>query len=215
MYKRYRIGLDIGIGSVGWAVLENDIESEEAIRILDLGVRTFNPNEVSKTGESTAKSRREKRGLHRRTRRRAFRMERAKKLINASLGVDSDLVLQKLGNVDVYELRARALDEKISNKELARIILHIYKRRGFKSNRKNVAAGGEEGKLKKAISENIDFIEKNGYRTIGEAIFKDETRFKDVVRRSRFWPLLTLAVPSKIEIYGKRSFEFRGSWPPI
>ena len=181
MDKNYRIGLDIGIGSVGWAVLENDIETEEPIRILDLGVRTFNVNEVPKTGESTAKSRREKRGLHRRTRRKAFRVERAKKLINASLGVDSDSVLQKLNNIDVYELRARAIDEEISNEELARVILHIYKRRGFKSNRKNLAVGGEEGKLKKAIGENVELIQRKGYRTIGEAIYKDETRFKDVV----------------------------------
>ena len=59
MTKLYRIGLDIGIGSVGWAVLENNPVTEEPSRILKLGVRTFNTNEVQKTGESTAKARRE------------------------------------------------------------------------------------------------------------------------------------------------------------
>ena len=34
----YRIGLDIGIASVGWAVLENNTH-DEPFRIIDLGVR--------------------------------------------------------------------------------------------------------------------------------------------------------------------------------
>lgn len=36
-HRSYRIGLDIGIASVGWAVLENNSQ-DEPIRILDLGV---------------------------------------------------------------------------------------------------------------------------------------------------------------------------------
>lgn len=34
-HRSYRIGLDIGIASVGWAVLENNSQ-DEPIRILDL-----------------------------------------------------------------------------------------------------------------------------------------------------------------------------------
>lgn len=40
------IGLDIGIASVGWAVIEN------GIRIIDLGVRTFDKAETAKEGDS-------------------------------------------------------------------------------------------------------------------------------------------------------------------
>lgn len=176
MSKLYRIGLDIGIGSVGWAVLENDPITEEPNRILKLGVRTFSPNEVAKTGESTAKSRREKRGLHRRTRRRAFRMQRLKNLIEKSFGIKIDEELQTLLNADVYMLRATALDEKKTYGEIAKIILNIAKRRGFQSNRKS-GVMGEDGLLLTAIKENQEMLEKNGYRTIGEALYKD-VRFK-------------------------------------
>lgn len=48
-HRSYRIGLDIGIASVGWAVLENNSQ-DEPIRILDLGVRIFEAAEVPKTG---------------------------------------------------------------------------------------------------------------------------------------------------------------------
>ncbi len=178
MTKLYRIGFDIGIGSVGWSVLENDPATEEPVKILKVGVRTFSSNEVQKTGESTAKARRETRGLHRRTRRRLFRMDRIKSLLKENLQInDLDAELQKLANRDVYELRSNALDEKISDTELAKIILNICKRRGFQSNRKDLTQSKEEGNLKKAISNNKKFIEEKGYRTIGEAFYKDD-RFK-------------------------------------
>ncbi|MBQ7917264.1 MAG: type II CRISPR RNA-guided endonuclease Cas9 [Clostridia bacterium] len=176
MDKLYRIGFDIGIGSVGWAVLENDPVTEEPSRILKLGVRTFSPNEVAKTGESTAKARREKRGLHRRTRRKAFRIERLKNLLKSTFNFDIDEELKLLSNIDVYELRARALDSKVSNGEIAKIILNIAKRRGFQSNRKS-GAMGDDGVLLSAIRDNSKFLQEKGYRTIGEALFKDE-RFK-------------------------------------
>ena len=126
MDKKYRIGFDIGIGSVGWAVLENDALTEEPCKILKMGVRTFAVNEVEKTGESTAKDRREKRGLHRRTRRRAHRLERIKKQLKNIFGDDVEQKAEKIKNVDVYELRAKSLDEKLCNEELYKVVINIY-----------------------------------------------------------------------------------------
>ena len=173
MKTNYRIGLDIGVASVGWAVLENDEISENPTKILELGVRTFNPNEVAKTGESTAKTRREKRGNHRRTRRRHLRMQKLRALFAKNFQIENlQNKLNDLLNVNIYELRTKALDEKISDVELCKIVLNIAKRRGFKSSRKSESK--EEGVLLGAIQENSKFIKEKGYRTIGEAIFKDE-----------------------------------------
>ena len=156
--------------------MNSDPVTEEPSRILKLGVRTFSPNEVAKTGESTAKARREKRGLHRRTRRRSFRMQRLKKLIEQTFEINVESELNKLKNVDVYMLRATALDERKTYGEIAKVILNIAKRRGFQSNRKS-GAMGEDGVLLSAIKANAEFLEYKGYRTIGEAFYKDE-RFK-------------------------------------
>ena len=43
----YILGLDIGIASVGWAMVEID-EEENPIRLIDLGVRVFERAEVPK-----------------------------------------------------------------------------------------------------------------------------------------------------------------------
>ena len=172
MDKNYRIGLDIGIGSVGWAVLENDPITEEPDKILRLGVRTFNPNEVQKTGESTAASRRDKRGIRRRNRRKAFRFLRMKNLLRKTFGANIDEKIAELSNTDIYKLRAEAIDNKVTDAQVCKIILNLLKRRGFKSNRKSGV--GEDGKLLSAVKENQDFLKANNYRTIGEAIYKDQ-----------------------------------------
>lgn len=179
MNKLYTLGLDIGIASVGWSILENDFISEEPTKIIKMGVRTFNSNEVPKTGESTAKGRREKRGIRRRNRRRALRIETAKELLRKYLNVDISVALSETQNLDVYMLRAMALDRRISDYELCKVVLNIFKRRGFKSSRKSISEK-ESGELLSAIDENNRFLEEKGYRTFGEAVYKDK-RFKTIV----------------------------------
>ena len=49
----YRIGLDIGIASVGWAVLQNNSD-DEPVRIVDLGVRIFGGTKESCTNDKKA-----------------------------------------------------------------------------------------------------------------------------------------------------------------
>lgn len=170
---KYRLGFDIGIKSVGWAVIENDVMTEEPIRIVDVGVRTFDANEVDKTGESTAKTRRELRANRRRRRRKSFRKLRMINLLNKTFDINYELDIKEHLNDDIYKLRYEALDKRISNLELARIIISMLKKRGFKSNRKNITSNSDEGKLKLAIVSNQELIKKCNYRSIGEAIYKD------------------------------------------
>ena len=179
MEKDYTLGLDIGVGSVGYAILENNKATEEPMKIIRLGVRTFDVNE-EQNGESTAKGRREKRGVRRRRRRKEFRIHRLKSLLKKTFGESILKEVERVINEDVYRLRYIALEEKIENSYLARILLHIFKRRGFESNRKRLAKSGEDGALKKSLEANENFMREKNYRTIGEAFYKDD-RFKVVV----------------------------------
>lgn len=56
----YTLGLDIGITSVGWSVLENDLYGEP-MKIENLGVRIFSGAEHPKDGSSLAAPRRQAR----------------------------------------------------------------------------------------------------------------------------------------------------------
>ena len=82
------LGLDLGLESVGWALLEMEDSQTGGGkgRILDAGARVFPPAEVQKTWESPGKSRREKRGARRRLRRVRGRM-RAIRLLFVEYGL--------------------------------------------------------------------------------------------------------------------------------
>ena len=148
----YGIGLDIGVTSVGWAVLALDGE-EKPRGIIDMGSRIFDAAEHPKTGASLALPRREARSARRSLRRHRHRKERIRELLVSSglLGRDE---LDRLFDgqlTDIYALRVKALDEKLSREEFARVLFHLAQRRGFRSNRKN-AGDKEEGKLLEAVA---------------------------------------------------------------
>lgn len=169
---KYTIGLDIGIASVGWAVI-----NEEKSRIGDLGVRTFKKAEEA-DGKSLNSVRREARGTRKRIRRRAVRMQKVKELF-LEYNLVSKEELKSLyviteNSIDVYELRADGLDELLDRKEWARVLTNIAKRRGYKSNRKTEAEDSEGGKLITGTDNNKRLLEEKGYRTVGEMLFKDE-----------------------------------------
>ncbi len=174
----YTLGLDIGISSVGWAVLQN-MSDGEPFKIEDLGVRIFEKAEQPKTGASLALSRREARGARRRLRRRRHRKERVKALLQETGCIDREeleALLEASGfDKDVYTLRAEGLDRRLTQAEWARVLLHLAQRRGYRSNSTAEAAKDQEtGALKTALSANQVLMEAKGYRTAGEMFCLDK-----------------------------------------
>ena len=154
---KYGIGLDCGIASVGYAVMQLD-ENDDPCRIIRLGSRVFNKAENPEDGASLAAPRREARGMRRRIRRHQHRLERIRYLLVSS-GVLSKTELDNLfcGQLcDIYMLRAKALDEPLTAAEFSRVLIHLAQRRGFRSNRKTDAQDKEAGKILSAVSENTE-----------------------------------------------------------
>lgn len=171
---RYVLGLDIGISSVGWAVLNLDRRRIEA-----LGTRAFNAAEEPKTKAPLAEPRRVARGTRRRLRRRAGRLRRAKELfLKYNLLTEDRLdsaFVTSYGKPDPWQLRAEGLDRILTGEEFARALFHIARRRGFKSNRKvEREPQKEEGKVLEGIEQNRLMLEEKDYRTVGEMFFNDE-----------------------------------------
>jgi len=122
----YILGLDIGIASVGWAILDVN-DACEPYKINKLGVRIFESAEHPKNGAPLALPRREARGARRRTRRRKHRLERLKKLIQTYgiLGEEQLAQLYKGKMIDIYTIRYEALERQITKEEFARLLIHI------------------------------------------------------------------------------------------
>lgn len=113
---RLVLGLDIGITSVGYGVI--DIDRNEFV---DYGVRLFKEGTAANNEE-----RRTKRGARRLKRRKVNRLADMKKLL-MKLGILDD---QYVPLNNPYEIRKKGLSNKLLNNELATAILHITKNRG-------------------------------------------------------------------------------------
>lgn len=173
----YGLGIDCGIASVGsGTVLLN--EKEEPYKIDFMGVRTFDKAETG-TGKSLAAERRSFRGSRRTHRRKTHRKDRIKKLICDTMNVDFKYIqsiYERKSLSDIYEIRYEALNRKLTKDEFIRLLIHLSQRRGFKSNRKIDAKNknSDDGKMLKEIEKNKSIFTDNGYRTIGEMLFKNE-----------------------------------------
>ena len=194
------LGIDGGIASIGWALLDIDSDAGE-LTIVAAGVRTFDAPETAKERTPTNAVRRLHRGQRRVIRRRRQRMNEIRRLFHdAGLlhTADSDALGQKAirqhepdlrpnadcdepgqNGLNPWRLRAEAFDRTLSGSELAVTLGHIAKHRGFKSNAKRDAganAADETSKMKKAIAATQERLQ--GYRTVGQ-MFAADPAFKD------------------------------------
>lgn len=170
---RYSIGLDIGISSVGWSIINLDKDRIEA-----LNVRMFDAAENPKNGSSLATPRREARSARRRLRRRRYRVGRIRQFV-IDQGLQSsveanDLFDWKDGDFDIWLVRVNGLERKLTDREFARILIHYAKNRGFKSNRKSETKAGEGGVLLKAVQANQALMQEKEYRTVADMLVRDD-----------------------------------------
>lgn len=168
----YRLALDLGSTSLGWAIflLDNSIPPKPKA-LVKAGVRIFpNSRESAPTGqqgESLAKTRREKRQARRRRDRLLQRKERLiRALIKWGLFPQNISERKKLELYDPYALRADGLKKQLESFEFGRALFHLNQRRGFKSNRKTDSNDKNEGPLKTAIKELREKI-VGDFQTVG------------------------------------------------
>lgn len=89
--KKYILGLDLGISSVGWAVTGYDDENAIEPWLDDFGVRLFEVPENPKDKTSLAAERRGFRSSRRLKRRKKARIKLLKKIL-----IDSDIINESL-----------------------------------------------------------------------------------------------------------------------
>ena len=168
-----RLGLDIGINSIGFGVVEYNDEDFSTGKIIDAGVRIFTPAEHPKNGNSLALPRRNARSARKRLSRKSCRLYNIKKLLLENNFIEQsqieNLYLNHKKITDLWDLRKDALNRKLTSEEFYRILMYIAKHRGFKSVRKSEEAQ-KEGALLKAIKSNYEEFKDQKYQTIGEML---------------------------------------------
>ena len=200
------LGLDLGTNSVGWAIVDDNSN-----KIMGMGSRIF-PMGVDNLGDGANEmSRNATRTGARGVRRQFFRRRLRKKILLKMLSeyrmcpLDNDdfknwmqtkkFPSKKLAAwfaLNPYELRNKAITEKISLEEIGRIFYHLIQRRGFLSNSRKggkddgaiFKGNSKEGKI--GIDETRESIQD---KTLGAYLFdiypKENQPFIDGLERIR------------------------------
>ena len=178
--NKWRLGLDLGTNSIGWSVFSLD-DDNKILKLEDMGVRIFSDGRDPKTKEPLAVARRSARAQRKLIYRRKLRRKQAFRLLQSQgLFPATKEECIKLKMLNPYELRIKALNEKLEPYELGRALFSLAVRRGFKSNRKDV--NQEETSDNKKVPEKLDqkgmqtalenAIKETGCRTITEFLVK-------------------------------------------
>lgn len=182
------LGLDLGIASIGWALLR---EGDKKRELLHWGSRIFLPGMdddiASGKGVSRCAERRLKQALRLQYKRRRQRKEELLETMKECGLIQEDLTddffvktdakllevfpaseRRQAAHVIPYLYRKMALDTPLKADELVRAIFHLAQRRGYLSNRKQDLKDTDSGVVKEGIRTLKEAIAASGARTLGE-----------------------------------------------
>lgn len=157
LMSKHVLGLDLGVGSIGWCLIALDAQGDPA-EILGMGSRVVpltnlgDDKAFSKGAAFTANQER----TVRRTMRRGFaryqlRRYRLRRELE-KVGMLPDAALIQLPLLELWELRERAATagRRLTLPELGRVLCHINQKRGYRHVKSDAAAiVGDEGEKKK------------------------------------------------------------------
>lgn len=173
--EKYVLGLDLGVSSVGYALIKENQENDTA-SIVKMGVRIvssdpdFHGNFAKGQAASKNASRRDKRQIRRGYQRYQLRRNQLLNILEEQNMTPGFALRYEKSKEELLALRANAVTEKLSLEELGRVFMLLLRKRGFKSNRKANAEEDNKTAYKMQLSEWETALEG---RTIGQ-YFWDE-----------------------------------------
>lgn len=167
------LGLDLGVTSIGWALIE---EGDSKKRILGMGSRIVplgtdektefsTGNKISKNQARTTK-RTQRKGYDRYQQRRA---NLTRVLLTNNMFDES---LFKLRALELWSLRSKAVQEKISLTELGRVLYHLNQKRGYKSSRADANLDKKDTDYVATVKSRHQELKDRGL-TIGQKFYQE------------------------------------------
>jgi CRISPR-associated endonuclease Csn1 len=162
-----RLSFDLGSNSIGYAVVLVNTQNE-VVKILRSGTRIFSDGRDGKKN-SLGAGRREARSARRALERR---VRRKKKLLNklvahGFLSADK-LEQEKIKKWKPYLLRYKAINEKVTLAEIARILFHLNQKRGPSNIKLDKKTKGESLRSITNFEQNM---KASNARTVGEFLY--------------------------------------------
>ena len=170
----YRIGIDIGTGSVAWAAMALGEESQPT-RLLASGTTIFGEPVLPKEMKLKNEERRRARLMRRQTERKRERISKIMHLAAALQITPEKLAAALLAHKEtqtLWQLRVKALDQRITLEEFFLIVLRLAKNRGYNGDAPKPNQKGDLGKVGQGLAATQALVAATpGVRTVAEAIW--------------------------------------------
>ena len=167
------LGLDLGSGSIGWAVVRED-ENTRSIERLGSRIVPLSTDDATQFTTGKAITKNSERTAMRTQRKGYDRYGLRRRLLTDylhRLGMAPDERLIKLPQVELWGLRAKAVHEKIELPELGRVLYHLNQKRGYKSGKADFQ-DKKSSEYLAAVSGRYKEIQERGI-TIGEKFYAE------------------------------------------
>ena len=187
--KKKILGLDLGVGSIGWALIET--ENDQPKQIIGMGSRIVpiskDDNDQFSKGQAISKN--ADRTARRTTRKGYDRYQLRRSLLTQVLRQNGMLPERMDENViDLWKLRSDAASEghQLTLAQIGRVLYHINQKRGYKHAKADNNGDSKQTKYVEAVNQRYKEIQESK-QTIGQHFYLELLRSKvDGVRGSYY-----------------------------
>ncbi len=173
-------GLDLGVSSIGWAVIMIDEDGKYKIAGMGSRIIPYADKEGDEFGKGTGESVNQQRTTDRTARKGLDRYQLRRKYLHQILKeneMQPGNSLMQLSALGLLGLRSKAVTDKISLNELGRIWLHLNQRRGYKHGAEESSVDKKQRDWVAAINNRYATIQ--GKQTIGQYFFQELKRHQE------------------------------------
>jgi CRISPR-associated endonuclease Csn1 len=172
------LGLDLGSASIGWAMVsENEGSITTKTEIIGMGSRIipYEGTEGKDFSKGTGESRNSLRTKARTIRKGYDRYQLRRRFLTDILiknGMMPDDNLRKLPKMQLWELRSRSVELKITLQELGRVLLWLNQKRGYKSSRSDANLDRKDTEYVASVKSRHEKIKELNF-TIGQYFYNE------------------------------------------
>ena len=178
--KKHILGLDLGVGSIGWALIET--EDDQPKQIIGMGSRIVpiskDDNDQFTKGQAISKN--ADRTARRTTRKGYDRYQLRRALLTQVLRQNGMLPERMDENViDLWKLRSDAATEghQLTLQQIGRVLYHINQKRGYKHAKADDNGDSKQTKYVETVNQRYKEIQE-AHQTIGQHFYLELLRSK-------------------------------------
>ena len=178
--KKKILGLDLGVGSIGWALIET--EDYQPQKILGMGSRIvpISKDDSDQFSKGQAITKNADRTARRTARKGYNRYQMRRALLTQALRNNNMLPERMDENViDLWKLRSDAATEghQLTLPQIGRVLYHINQKRGYKHSKADENGDSKQTKYVEAVNQRYKDIQET-HQTIGQHFYLELLRSK-------------------------------------